>query len=103
MHGGCGALFPGVHQAESCGKCTACREGTRHLSEILTRITHGQGRADDLDLLAEVGERCGRLALRPGPDRAQPGALHAALFPGRVRGRTSSEHRCPAGKCAMMA
>ena len=29
--------------------------------------------------------------VRPGPDRAQPGALHPALFPGRVRGPCHGE------------
>ena len=77
--------------AESCGKCTACREGTRHLREILTRITRGEGTPDDLDLLEEVGEGgAGRLAVRPGPDRAESGAFDLALFPGRVRGARRS-------------
>ena len=30
-------------QKESCGKCTFCRIGTRHLLEILERITRGEG------------------------------------------------------------
>ncbi len=29
---------------ESCGKCTPCREGTKHLLEILTDITKGEGK-----------------------------------------------------------
>ncbi len=41
---------------ESCGKCTTCREGLRRLKEILTRITEGKGRADDLDLIEDVCE-----------------------------------------------
>ena len=36
---------------ESCGQCTPCREGTNWMYRIITRIEHGQGRADDLDLL----------------------------------------------------
>ena len=32
-------------QGESCGKCTPCREGTKRMLEILTRITDGQGQA----------------------------------------------------------
>ncbi|MES0336691.1 MAG: NADH-quinone oxidoreductase subunit NuoF [Candidatus Magnetobacterium sp. LHC-1] len=38
-------------QAESCGKCTPCRVGTKRLLEILTRITEGKGKAKDLDTL----------------------------------------------------
>jgi NADH-quinone oxidoreductase subunit F len=50
---------------ESCGQCTPCREGTRRAREILTRFTDGDGRAEELDLLLELGEvmydtaRCG--------------------------------------------
>ncbi len=35
-------------QKESCGKCTPCREGTKRMLEILTRITKGQGKPEDL-------------------------------------------------------
>jgi len=43
-------------QDESCGKCTPCRIGTRRMLEILERITRGEGRPADLELLREVGE-----------------------------------------------
>lgn len=36
---------------ESCGKCTPCREGTKKMLEILTRITEGNGTLEDLKLL----------------------------------------------------
>ncbi|HRF72826.1 MAG TPA: NADH-quinone oxidoreductase subunit NuoF [Accumulibacter sp.] len=39
---------------ESCGQCTPCREGTSWLYKVVHRIENGQGRADDLDLLASV-------------------------------------------------
>jgi NADH-quinone oxidoreductase subunit F len=42
---------------ESCGKCTPCREGTRWLVQILTRIEEGQAEATDLDLLDAVCDR----------------------------------------------
>jgi NAD-dependent dihydropyrimidine dehydrogenase PreA subunit len=41
---------------ESCGKCTPCREGLRHFLDILTRITEGEGREGDVELLEEIGE-----------------------------------------------
>ncbi|MCL0074108.1 NADH-quinone oxidoreductase subunit NuoF [Dehalococcoidia bacterium] len=41
-------------QNESCGKCVPCREGTKRMLEILTRITTGYGREEDIDLLEEV-------------------------------------------------
>jgi NADH-quinone oxidoreductase subunit F len=39
---------------ESCGKCTPCRLGTRHLKDIMDRIVAGQGRKRDLGLLEEI-------------------------------------------------
>lgn len=40
---------------ESCGKCTSCREGTKRMHEILTDITEGRGRIEDIQLLEELG------------------------------------------------
>ena len=42
------------YHEESCGQCTPCREGTNWLYKVVSRIEHGQGRADDLDLLCSV-------------------------------------------------
>ena len=39
---------------ESCGQCTPCREGTGWLYRMVHRIEHGEGRADDLDVLHSV-------------------------------------------------
>jgi NADH:ubiquinone oxidoreductase subunit F (NADH-binding)/NAD-dependent dihydropyrimidine dehydrogenase PreA subunit/(2Fe-2S) ferredoxin len=43
-------------QAESCGKCTPCRIGTKRLLEILERITSGNGKKGDIELLEELSE-----------------------------------------------
>lgn len=42
-------------KGESCGKCVACREGVRRMSQILERICSGEGREEDLDTLEELG------------------------------------------------
>jgi len=42
-------------QAESCGKCIPCRLGTKRLLEILTRITEGDGKEGDIELLQDLG------------------------------------------------
>ena len=42
---------------ESCGKCTPCREGTRWLVQLLTKIESGGAEATDLDLLDAVCDR----------------------------------------------
>lgn len=41
-------------QSESCGKCVACREGTKQMLYLLQKIVDGKGTMADLDLLEEV-------------------------------------------------
>lgn len=41
-------------QSESCGKCTSCRIGTKRMLEILTRITEGDGREEDIETLIKM-------------------------------------------------
>lgn len=41
---------------ESCGKCSSCREGSQALLDILTRITNGEGKDSDIELLRELSE-----------------------------------------------
>lgn len=50
-------FFMDFIQKESCGKCTPCREGTKQLLEILTRITKGRSltlRSEHSDALSGV-------------------------------------------------
>ncbi|MHC1742951.1 MAG: NADH-ubiquinone oxidoreductase-F iron-sulfur binding region domain-containing protein [Syntrophobacteraceae bacterium] len=60
-------------QKESCGKCTFCRIGTRHLLDTLDRITRGEGRDQDLDFLESLcadvrdGSLCGLGKTAPNP------------------------------------
>jgi NADH-quinone oxidoreductase subunit F len=42
---------------ESCGKCTPCREGTRWMVQLLTKIEEGRAELADLDLLLNVCDR----------------------------------------------
>jgi NADH:ubiquinone oxidoreductase subunit F (NADH-binding)/(2Fe-2S) ferredoxin/NAD-dependent dihydropyrimidine dehydrogenase PreA subunit len=46
--------FLSFTQDESCGKCTPCREGTKAMLDILTRITEGKGTEEDLSLLQDM-------------------------------------------------
>jgi NADH:ubiquinone oxidoreductase subunit F (NADH-binding)/NAD-dependent dihydropyrimidine dehydrogenase PreA subunit len=60
-------------QKESCGKCSPCRVGSRHMVEILDRITKGEGQPDDLPKLEALGETvvrgslCGLGQTAPNP------------------------------------
>lgn len=47
-------FFLDFTQKESCGKCTFCRLGTKHMLDILERITKGQGVPEDIDQLKEL-------------------------------------------------
>lgn len=58
---------------ESCGKCVPCRIGTKRMLEILTRITDGEGKNGDIELLEELcdaikdGALCGLGQTAPNP------------------------------------
>ena len=46
--------FTDFLRKESCGKCTACREGVLRMAEQLEKITTGQATLEDIDLLEEL-------------------------------------------------
>jgi NADH-quinone oxidoreductase subunit F len=66
-------FFLNFTQNESCGKCTPCRLGTRQMLEILTRITEGKGREQDIDTLLAIASTvkecslCGLGQTSPNP------------------------------------
>jgi NADH-quinone oxidoreductase subunit F len=86
-------------QKESCGKCTFCRIGTRHLLNILDRLTKGQGSEEDLELLATLsqdiknGSLCGLGKTAPNP------VLTSLEYFFEEYEAHVKEKRCPALKC----
>ena len=66
-------FFLDFTQKESCGKCTHCRLGTKRMLEILERITRGEGREGDIELLEDLavkvkeGSLCGLGQTAPNP------------------------------------
>jgi NADH-quinone oxidoreductase subunit F len=48
--------FTQFYAHESCGKCTPCREGTWWMTRVLQRMEGGQGRAEDIQLMKDVGQ-----------------------------------------------
>ncbi len=63
---------------ESCGWCTPCRDGLPWVEKILLSIEEGDGRMEDLDLLAYHSKELG------------PGRTFCALAPGAVEPLQSS-------------
>ncbi len=66
-------FFLDFTQKESCGKCTFCRIGTKRMLEILTRITEGEGKEGDIELLEQLAYQikdsslCGLGQTAPNP------------------------------------
>lgn len=91
--------FLAFTMAESCGKCTPCREGTRYMHEILTRIVEGQGTLEDLQLLQEVAEWV-KVASLCGLGQTAPNPVLSTLryFYDEYEAHVT-EKRCPAGVC----
>ena len=96
-------FFLNFTQSESCGKCTPCREGTKRMLEILTRITEGQGREGDIELLENMAKNIKETALC-GLGQTAPNPVLSTLkyFRNEYEAHIK-EKRCPAGVCEKMA
>ena len=87
---------------ESCGKCVHCRIGTKRLHETLVRITEGQGREGDVELLEELckgikdGALCGLGQTAPNP------VLTTIRYFRDEYDAHIREKRCPAHECAAL-
>jgi len=87
-----------VHN-ESCGKCTPCRLGTKRMLDILTRITRGEGKMEDLDKLQDLAEVIKDASLcglgQTGPNPVLSTLRHFRdEYEAHVR-----DGRCPAKQC----
>jgi NADH-quinone oxidoreductase subunit F len=85
--------------AESCGKCTPCREGTRYMHQVLTRFAAGEGALEDVGLLEEVAmwvkaaSLCGLGQTAPNPVLSTLRYFRDEYIAHIV------DKRCPAGVC----
>lgn len=96
-------FFLNFTQSESCGKCTPCREGTKRMLEVLTRITEGQGREGDIELLEELTRNIKETALC-GLGQTAPNPVLSTLKYFRHEYEAHiKEKRCPAGACEKLA
>jgi len=91
--------FLSFTQDESCGKCTPCRLGTRQMLEILTRITEGKGRDDDIDALLTIANTVKECSLC-GLGQTSPNPVLSTI--NYFRDEYDShikEKKCPAAAC----
>jgi len=87
-------------QDESCGKCTPCREGTRVMLEILTRICEGKGKMEDLDTLEELAYRISDTALCGLGQTASNPILSTLRYFRHEYIEHIRDKKCRAGVCA---
>jgi NADH-quinone oxidoreductase subunit F len=91
--------FLNFAQAESCGKCIPCRVGGKRMLEILTRITNGQGKLEDLESIKtlakgmETGSLCALGQLTPGPVMSALRFFESEFLTHILDGE------CPSGSC----
>jgi len=84
---------------ESCGKCTPCREGLRHMRDIMTDICEGRGRDGDIELLEALCETLTDSALCAlGKSAPNPVLTTIRYFREEYEAHIK-RNICPAGVC----
>ncbi len=84
---------------ESCGKCVPCREGLRHMREILNGIVSGNGKEEDIELLEGLSRVMTKAALCAlGQTAPNPVLTTIRYFRDEYRAHIE-EKRCPALAC----
>ncbi|MDR3122779.1 MAG: NADH-quinone oxidoreductase subunit NuoF [Treponema sp.] len=92
-------FFMNFTQNESCGKCVPCREGTKRMLAILERLSSGEGREGDIEMLLELADTISATALC-GLGKTAPSPVVSTIR--RFRDEYEAhiqEKRCPAGSC----
>ena len=91
--------FLSFTQEESCGKCVPCRLGTRQMLEILTRITQGKGREEDMNTLLTIARTVKECSLC-GLGQTCPNPVLTTLEYFKDEYETHiREKKCPAAVC----
>jgi len=84
---------------ESCGKCAPCREGLDRMLDILTEITEGRGKEEDIELLEELGDVIKEASLCAlGGTAPNPVLSTIRYFRDEYKAHIR-EKRCPASVC----
>ena len=87
---------------ESCGKCVACRVGTKRMLEILEDITLGNGKPGDIENLIELGEAI-QISSMCGLGQTAPNPVLSTIkyFRDEFEEHINKKH-CRAGVCSAM-
>lgn len=93
--------FLSFTQAESCGKCTFCRIGTKRMLDILDKITQGKGTFDDLHELEKIAEWTVKGSLC-NLGKTAPNPILTTLRYFRDEYEAHINCICPTGKCKAM-
>lgn len=89
-------------QDESCGKCVPCRLGTKRMLDILERITRGQGKEGDIEMLEELGAMIKEAAIC-GLGQTAPNPVLSMIHNFREEYEEHIRYKyCRAGVCADM-
>ena len=95
-------FFMNFTQNESCGKCMPCREGTKRMLQILTRITEGKGEDGDIELLLELADTVSHTSLC-GLGKTAPNPVVSTIKNFREEYEAHIyEKRCPSGTCSKL-
>ncbi|UCF91732.1 MAG: FAD-dependent oxidoreductase [Desulfobacterales bacterium] len=95
-------FFLSFTQSESCGKCAPCRLGTTQLLEVLSRITRGEGRIEDIQTIKEIGDTMTEASLCGlGQNCAKPALSTLKYFLKEYEDHIL-EHRCAGATCDTM-
>lgn len=86
-------------QDESCGKCVPCRVGIDRMLEIVTDISEGRGRPEQLELLEDLAETvCETSLCALGKTAPNPVLSTLRYFRDEYEAHIEDK-RCPAGVC----
>lgn len=95
-------FFLNFTQEESCGKCTFCRIGTKRMLEILTRITKGEGKPEDIEKLEYLAENIRKSSLCGLGQTAPNPVLTTLKYFKHEYLAHINDKKCPAGKCTAL-
>ncbi len=93
--------FLSFTQAESCGKCTFCRIGTRRMLDILNNLTEGKANPGDLDELEKLARWTQKGSLC-GLGKTAPNPVFSTLMYFRDEYEAHLNGVCPTGKCTAL-